>query len=94
MADVAKRAGYHATLIEWIARLAKLNQWYEVTIWAMAIDERAQALDAIERCLDERADNAPFIAAFPSFQPLRGEPRFDRLLEKLGLVSLLPAASP
>ena len=85
LADVAGRAGYRAAMVEWIALLAKLNQWFEVAIQAMAIDERAQALDAIERCLDERADNAPFIAEFPPLRPLRGEPRFERVLAGLRL---------
>ena len=40
------------------------------------------------------ADNAPFIAEFPPFRPLRGEPHFDRLLQKLGLLNPLPATSP
>ena len=40
-----------------------------------------QALDALERCVDERGDNAPFIAEFPPFRPLRGEPRYERMLE-------------
>ena len=54
----------------------------------MAISERTHALDALERCVDERADNAPYIAAFPPFRPLRGEPRFERLLARLGLPAL------
>jgi serine/threonine-protein kinase len=87
LAAVAERDGYRAAMVEWIARLARLNQWFEVAIQAMAIDDRAQALDALERCLEEQADNAPFIAEFPPFRPLRGEPRFDRLLGRLGLTS-------
>jgi serine/threonine-protein kinase len=85
LADLTRRSGYRAAMAEWIAVLTRLNQWFEVAIQAMAIDERAQALDALERCVDERADNAPFIAAFPPFGPLRGEPRFDRLMHELGL---------
>ena len=52
-----------------------------------AIGERDQALDALERCVEERGDNAPFIAEFPPFRPLRGEPRYDRLLVRLGLAA-------
>ena len=91
LADLAQRDGYRAAMAEWIARLAKLNQWFEVAIQAMAIDDRAQALSALERCLDEQADNAPFIAEFPPFRPLRGEPRFERLLDTL---RLKPPAAP
>ena len=94
LADLAQRCGHRAAMVDWIARLAKLNQWFEVAIQAMAIDDRAQAIEALERCVDERADNAPFIAEFPPFRPLHREPRFDRLLQRLGLVSPLPATSP
>lgn len=90
LADVAERDGYRAAMVEWIARLARLNQWFEVAIQAMAIDDRAQALDALERCLDDKADNAPFIAEFPPFRPLRGEPRYERVLHTLRLTP--PAA--
>jgi serine/threonine-protein kinase len=92
LADVARRAGPRAAMVEWIARLAKLNQWFEVAIQAMAIAAREQALDALERCVEERGDNAPFIAEFPPFRPLRGEPRFERLLDEVGLLSPPPAA--
>lgn len=85
LAELAQRSGYRAAMVEWIARLGKLNQWFEVAIQAMAIGERTQALDALERCVEERADNAPFIAEYPPFEPLHDEPRFDRMLEQLGL---------
>jgi DNA-binding winged helix-turn-helix (wHTH) protein/Flp pilus assembly protein TadD len=92
LADLVRRDGYRAAMVEWIAMLAKLNQWFEVAIQAMAIDERGQALDALERCLEERVDNAPFIGEFPPFRPLRGEPRFDQVLNDLGLGgSFLPS---
>lgn len=92
LAELARRAGPRAAMVEWIARLAKLNQWFEAAIQAMAIGEREQALDALERCVEERGDNAPFIAEFPPFRPLAGEPRFERLLGEVGLLSPPPAA--
>jgi DNA-binding winged helix-turn-helix (wHTH) protein len=91
LADLEQRDGYRAAMTEWIAMLARLNQWFEVAIQAMAIDDRARALSALERCVDERADNAPFIAEFPPFRPLRGEPRFERVLDTL---RLKPLAAP
>ena len=85
LADLAESAGYRAAMVEWIAMLARLNQRYEVAIYAMVIDDHAQALDALERSVDDQADSAPFMAAYPPFRPLRGEPRFERLLARLGL---------
>lgn len=92
LADLTRRSGLRAAMVEWIALLAKLNQWFEVAIQAMAIGERDQALDALERCVEERGDNAPFIAEFPPFRSLRSEPRFERLLQKIGLLNPPPAA--
>lgn len=85
--DLARTSGYRAAMVDWITLLEKLNQWFEVAIQAMAIGARDQALDALERCVEERGDNAPFIAEFPPFRPLRGEPRFERVLGRLGLTS-------
>lgn len=87
LAERTRIAGHRAAMLDWIARLAKLGQWFEVAIQAMAIDDRAAALDALDRCLEERGDNAPFIAEFPPFRPLAGEPRYQRMLETLGLRS-------
>lgn len=94
LADLAQHSGHRAAMVDWIAMLDRLNQSFEVAIQAMAIGARDRALGALERCVDERGDNAPFIAEFPPFRPLRGEPRFGRLLQKLGLLSPPPAASP
>ncbi|SEO74254.1 Tetratricopeptide repeat-containing protein [Rhodospirillales bacterium URHD0017] len=91
LADLTRVSGHRAAMVEWIARLEKLSQWFEVAIQAMAIGERARALDALDRCLEERADNAPYIAEFPPFRPLAGEPRFGRILDTL---RLRPPAAP
>ncbi len=74
-------------MVERIAMLGKLNQWFEFAAQAMTIGEQARALDALERCVEERADATPFIVAYPSFRPLRGEPRYERMVETLGLRS-------
>ena len=74
-------------MVEWIAMLEKLNQRFEVAVQAMVIDERTQALDALQRCVEEHAENAPFIGQYPPFRPLAGEPRFERLLGGLGFTS-------
>ena len=80
-----RRDGYRAAMVEWIALLERLNQWYEVALQRMAIDEPALALDALERCVAERNDHVPFVLQYPSFRPLRGEPRYERLVRDLKL---------
>jgi hypothetical protein len=81
--QVQREARYQLSQAERVPALRALGLFER----ALAIDDRAQALGALERCLDEQADNAPFIAEFPPFRPLRGEPRFERVLDRLGLRS-------
>jgi hypothetical protein len=47
------------------------------------IGEPAPALAALERCVAERNDHVPFLLQYPSFHPLRGEPRYERLVRDL-----------
>ena len=94
LAGLERRSGYRAAIVEWITILDRLSQFFEVAAQAMVIGERTQALGALERCVDQRADATPFIVAYPPFRPLRGEPRYDRLLKQLRLFNLLPATSP
>lgn len=77
--------GHRAAMLEWIAMLERLNQWYEVAIQRMAIDDVSGALDALERAVAEHADSVIYMASYPSFHPLRGEPRYQRLVQQLGL---------
>jgi serine/threonine-protein kinase len=93
LAVVARTAGHRAAMVDWITRLEKLSQWFEVAIQAMAIGEREQALAALERCVEERGDHTPFYAVFPPFLTLRGEPRYERLLGTLGLQKVASAAA-
>jgi hypothetical protein len=65
--------------------LERHTQWYEVAIPRMAIDDVSGALDALERAVSEHADSVVYMGTYPSFHPLRGEPRYQRLMQRLGL---------
>jgi tetratricopeptide (TPR) repeat protein len=47
--------------------------------------DRAAALDWLERAADERSWYLPFVAVEPDLEPLRGEPRFRALVERIGI---------
>jgi eukaryotic-like serine/threonine-protein kinase len=51
----------------------------------LALGERDGALDALEQAVDERVEQVAWLAVDPALDPLRGEPRFRRLLERTGL---------
>jgi tetratricopeptide (TPR) repeat protein len=44
-----------------------------------------QAIEAIARSLEEREPLSAFLKLDPEFDPLRGDPRFDELVSRLGL---------
>ena len=52
-----------------------------------ALGEREEALREIERAAEERAADLTWIAVRPGLDPLRGEPRFDAVLRRVGVAS-------
>lgn len=85
LAELERGEGHRAAMAEWIALLERLNQWFEAGLQWMVLDEPARALEALERCVAERSDQAPFLRQFPSLHPLAGQPRFERLVAALKL---------
>jgi DNA-binding winged helix-turn-helix (wHTH) protein len=80
------RAGDHrAAMVAWIDRLAEHDQHFEAAIGWMGIGERGAALDALQHCLATQVDGVIFAAAFPSFHPLAGDPRYAAILKTIGL---------
>ena len=52
--------------------------------WFALVNERERALDWLEHWVDRGSINYPMLARLdPLLQPLRGEPRFQRLLERV-----------
>jgi hypothetical protein len=50
-----------------------------------ALGEREAALDGLERAWRERSADLAWIGVHPIFDGLRAEPRFQTLMERLGL---------
>jgi len=70
--------GYVSPLIEGMVR--------------MALGETRAALDRLEVAVEEKAPWTPGICAWPYFDPLRGEPRFEELVRRVGLPRTTAAA--
>ena len=52
-----------------------------------ALGDRDTAIDDLERAFDERSSWLVYVNVSPLLKPLRSEPRFIALLERLGLQS-------
>ena len=49
------------------------------------LGDKDKAMDLLEKAYAERDAKLIFIATAPSFDPLRGDPRFKNLLRRMGL---------
>ncbi len=78
-----------AVLEDWKARWAQGDAdlfllWNIALIYA-DLGEKDQALDWLERAYDEHFGFVIYVKVEPGFYPLHVEPRFQALLEKMGL---------
>ena len=68
-----------------VARHRYVSGYYFALIH-FSLGEKTAALDWLERAVEERCPLMAYLKVDPEFDGLRAEPRFDRLLRKIGLV--------
>ncbi|HEV8632273.1 MAG TPA: protein kinase [Thermoanaerobaculia bacterium] len=90
--DVAGAAGVLGELEALAARQPVPG--YHLALVQLGLDRRDAALASLERACDERCDALAYLAVDPLLDPLRGEPRFDRLLDRVGLRAAAARARP
>jgi eukaryotic-like serine/threonine-protein kinase len=61
-----------------------VEPYYMAALWA-ALGERQQALDALEQAYQDRFYLMAYLKVDPRLDPLRQDPRFERLLKEVGL---------
>jgi eukaryotic-like serine/threonine-protein kinase len=84
------RAGRRADAEAIATRLAALSRERYISPFSRALIEVGlgdldEAINWLERAVEERAWYAPFFAVEPTLDPLRGEPRFAEILWRIGL---------
>jgi serine/threonine-protein kinase len=91
-AEVAQghaRAGNRAAALAHLADLRRRAVEGYVSAYDMAgihvgLDDRTSALDALEQACAERSSHMIFLQVDPVFRELRGEPRFEAVLARVG----------
>jgi serine/threonine-protein kinase len=66
------------------------SKWADWTYWTLAkhyvsVDKHAEATGWLERMYEEGSGMLVYLKVEPHFDPLRGEPRFQALMRKVGL---------
>lgn len=74
-------------------QLEKIEKTRYVSPWGLAmmytgLGERDRAFATLQRAIDDRYPQIPFLAGDPAFDPLRSDPRFDELLIRAHLRKL------
>lgn len=88
-AYVYAKAGRDAAARRELTALPEDEDLSRAAIWAnLGAKDRAFAL--LERAVDEKAPGVAELGADWWFDPLRGDPRMDRLLERLGVPEVAP----
>jgi serine/threonine-protein kinase len=75
-------------LVDSLKVRADEGEWvqpYAFAILYVGLHDTGQALTWLERAVDLRTDEALFVNVDPAMEPLRKEPRFTALVERLGL---------
>jgi hypothetical protein len=78
------RAG--AALLDARARVADVPPVFAAR-WHVRAEDADGALAWLERALEARDQNLPYINAVPFWDPLRSDPRFTGLLRRMNLAS-------
>jgi tetratricopeptide (TPR) repeat protein len=89
--DLAGQRSADALKTIWRWRLARLDEaaktrWispYGLAVQRALAGERERAIDALEAAFAQRLGVMAFLATDPSVDPLRGDPRFQRLLTQI-----------
>jgi eukaryotic-like serine/threonine-protein kinase len=63
----------------------RLVQPYWIAMIYMALGEKNQAFQWLNRCYEERSQWLPWLKADPALDPLRSDPRYADLLRRMGL---------
>jgi TolB-like protein/Flp pilus assembly protein TadD len=84
-------AGNELAAREVLGELVKLSERVyvsslDIAIIYTALDDKSTALEWLERAYAERADHLPYIKVNPRLDGLRSEPRFQKIMEQMGLL--------
>jgi hypothetical protein len=85
-AKTGERDSVRAILRELLARSRSeyVPAWTIASV-SLALDDTAAAMTWVEKAYDERSNGVAYLIANPELAPLRGNPRYEAVLTRVGL---------
>lgn len=90
LANIYATAGRHVEALKLVDDLKSqslksyVSPFYFVLIYA-GLSDRNQAFTWLDASCDDRSNNAIFLNVAPRFDPLRSDPRFERVRKRIGV---------
>jgi serine/threonine-protein kinase len=90
LAAAQARSGNRAEAMKLLALLKQMMSDrhvapFDIAVVYDALGERSEALDWLEKAYDDQSEMMPFLAIYPPVADLRGEPRFQELVRRVGV---------
>ena len=94
MLKIYKEAGLPGTVAALLKEMGEPpgidTQRYQRATWRMWNSDPQGALEELEAAVETKPFHLIYVAADPAFEPLRSDPRFQRILDRLGITPNLP----
>jgi Flp pilus assembly protein TadD len=83
-------SGRRPEALQELAKLTEMSKRESVPSWAFAVvftvlGDTEQAFKSLEKSYDERPSDLPNLRVDSRMEPLRSDPRYKRLLQRMGL---------
>jgi serine/threonine protein kinase/tetratricopeptide (TPR) repeat protein len=85
-----QKSGYPGVMRSWLEGLQEVSKRGYVSAYNLAqiharLGEKSQALESLEQAFNQRDSNLTYVKVEPAFDDMRSDPKFQELLQRLGM---------
>lgn len=91
--NIYKKSGYYAAMEYWLKAVTVNKNMVHIAAWNASLNRKEEALTYLEKAYEEQHSMLYVIYYAIPFWTLRSEPRFQAIIEKMGLSSYIKESS-
>jgi tetratricopeptide (TPR) repeat protein len=85
-----QQSGYPGVMRSWLEGLQEVSKRGYVSAYTIAqiharLGEKSHALESLDQAFNQRDSNLTYIKVEPAFDDMRSDPKFQQLLQRLGM---------